>query len=81
MPIDISEFREPKLSKLKGRYPMSYDKKDRFHNFETNMRSYRNPDTNSEEGGFKQGGYNPNHNSTRIEKVNLFSDNITLKPY
>lgn len=81
MPIDISEFREPKFVKLKTRYPMSYDQKDRFYKFDTNMRSYRSSDVTSREGGFKQGGYNPNHNSTRVEKINLYRDNITLKPY
>ena len=33
-----------------------------------------------EEGGFKQAGYNPNHQSTRVERVNLKSETITLKP-
>ncbi len=82
MPIDISEFREPKFVKYKTRYPMSYDKKDRFYKFDTDPRGYRSSDiTSPRTGGFKQAGYNPNHNSTRVEKVNLYVDNITLKPY
>ena len=74
MAIPIEDFRQPTWIKYKERYPLSYDKKDRFYKFNTNPRSYRN-------GGFKQAGYNVSHNSTRIENVNLESDNITLKPY
>ncbi len=72
MPISMDEFRSPSWTKLKDRYPMSYDKKDKFHKFETDSRSFR-------DGEFKQAGYNPNHDSTRVEKINTETDGITLK--
>jgi len=75
MPIPIEEFREPKLTRYRTRYPLSEDKKDRFYKFETNLRSYR-----GEGGTFPQGGYNPNHQSSRVEKVNLLVDEYSLKP-
>lgn len=74
MPIPIEDFREPKFVRYKTRYPISEDKLDRFYKFETNPRSYRG-------GEFKQAGYNPNHQSVSVERVNLRSDDLTLKPY
>jgi hypothetical protein len=74
MPIDMEEFRTPRFIKYKTRYPLSENKNDRFYKFETNPRGYRN-------GEFKLPGYNPNHNSRTVEKVNINSDNIQLKPY
>ena len=75
MPIDISEFREPTLTKMQERWPMSADKKDRFIKFDAYPRNYR-----GEGGTFPQAGYNPHHQSTAIEKINLESDDYTLKP-
>ncbi len=75
MPISIDEFREPHFIKLLTRWPMSYDKKDRFINFAVaDLRTYRGAE------GFKQPGYNKDQNSTHIEKINLYTDDITLKP-
>jgi len=74
MTISINEFRNPKFQRYRTRYPLSENKKDRFYKFETNPRSFRGAD-------FKQAGYNANHNSTRVERVNLKSDDYTLKPY
>lgn len=74
MPIDISEFAEPTLVRYKERYPLSDNRKDRFMDFGTMPRSYR-----GDGGTFPQPGYNPNHQSTRVEKVNLETDDITLK--
>jgi hypothetical protein len=80
MPISITEFENPKFSKLQNRYPMSYQKNDRFN--EVNPMNYTERFQGSEgRGGFKFGGYNPNSQSTRIERINLWSDNITLRPY
>jgi hypothetical protein len=75
MPISIDEYREPKWIRFRERYGVggSTNKKDRFYKFESNPRAYRG-------GVFKQPGYNPNHQSISIEKVNLESDDITLKP-
>lgn len=75
MPISIEEFREPSFIKHRTRYPLSEDKKDRFYKFETNPRSYR-----GEGITFPQAGYNPNHQSIRVEKINLTTDDYTLKP-
>jgi hypothetical protein len=33
------------------------------------------------ETGWKAAGYNPNHNSTRVERVIITRDIISLKPY
>lgn len=76
MPIPIEAFREPKFIKHQTTYPLSYNKRDRFYKFETNPRSYRGADDTV---NFKQGGYNPNHQSTRVERVNLYVDEYTLK--
>lgn len=73
MPIELSEFSTPSFIRYKTRYPLTEDRKDRFMTFD-NIRSYRG------EQGYKLPGYNPNHNSTRTEKINLFVDDYTLKP-
>ena len=76
MPIDIKEFAEPSFTRMKPRYGLfSEDKKDRFPDYPNDYkRSWRGQD------GWKQAGYNPNHQSTRVEKLNLKSDDYTLKP-
>lgn len=74
MPIPIEDFKEPKWIRYQERYPMSYDKSDRFHRFEDEPRSYRG-------GAFKQPGYNVNHDTTALERVNINSDNISLRGY
>ena len=77
MPIDISEFSEPSFIKMRTRYGLfSEDKKDIFPAYsEDYKRSWRGED------GYKTAGYNPNHQSTRLEKVNLYLTDYTLKPY
>lgn len=81
MPISIEEYSQPKFIKLRDRYPMSYDKEDRFNEvFPLNFAG-RYPGDEGREGGWKQAGYNPNHQSTTIEKIRVRTDNITLKPY
>ena len=76
MPIPIEDYREPKFVKIDTRYPLSVDKLDRFYKFETNPRSYRGTG-----GSFKMPGYNPNHQSTRVERKNINSDTLSFKPY
>ena len=75
----MDEFREPKWIKYKTRYTLSENKKDRFMKFDSRnpaaIRSYRG------EEGFPQPGYNPNHNSTRVEKINMESDSVTFREY
>jgi len=76
MPISLEEFSEPKWIRMRTRYTMAgiEDQKARFINYEDYPRSYRG-------GDMKRPGYNPNHQSTRIEKVNLRNDGLTLKRY
>jgi len=81
MPISMEEFSNPKFIKYQERYPMSYSKLDKYN--EICPRDYppRYQGSEGREGGFKFAGYNPNHQSTRIEKFRIRSDDITLKPY
>lgn len=81
MPIDISAFATPKFERLKDRYPMSYNKEDRFNEINPMLHAARHPGSEGREGGWKQPGYNPNHQSTRVEKIRVRSDDITIKPY
>ena len=75
MPVPIEDFATPRFEKLRDRYVMntSTDHKVRFPDYEEgDPRSWR--------GGFKQAGYNPNHQSTKVESINLYTDDFTLKP-
>ena len=81
MPIDISEYATPKFIRLRDRYPMSYNKEDRFNEVFPLDNAARYQGDEGREGGWKQAGYNPHHQSTRIEKIRVRSDDITLKPY
>jgi hypothetical protein len=75
MPISIEEYREPSWIRSRERYTIAglTDQKARFMNFEQYPRSYRG-------GVFKQPGYNVNHQAIRVERINMRSDDITLKP-
>lgn len=81
MPIDITEYATPKWTRQQERYPLSYNKEDRF--CEVNVKDFAGRFQGSEGrfGGWKQAGYNPNHQSSQVEKIRISSDNITLKPY
>jgi hypothetical protein len=79
MPLSENDYREPYWIKLRDRYPMSYDKKDRYNTI--NPRNEMARYNGDRDTGWKQAGYNPNHQSTRVERINLYSENITLKPY
>ena len=81
MPISIEEFSMPEWIKYQERYPLSYDKEDRFNEINPRHFAGRYQGTEGREGGWKQAGYNPNHNSTRVERIRVRSDDITLKPY
>jgi len=81
MPISIEEFANPKWVRLQNRYPMSYNKEDRFNEICPRHFAGRYPGSEGREGGWKQPGYNPNHQSTRVERIRVRSDGITLKPY
>jgi hypothetical protein len=81
MPISIEEFATPRLIRLEERYPMSYDKEDRFNEVCPRHHASRYQGDQGREGGWKQAGYNPNHQTTTIERIRVRSDDITLKPY
>jgi hypothetical protein len=70
-----SDYREPAWVRNRVGYTIAaiYNKNARFMDYGQYSRSYRN-------GEFKQPGYNPNHQSIRVEKVNLNRDDLTLKP-
>jgi len=76
MPISMDEYREPKWIRHRKRYTIAgqTDAKSRFMKFEQHPRSYR-------EGVYPQAGYNPNHQTIRVEKINLERDDYTIKPY
>ncbi len=75
MPISIDAYREPAWIRDRVKYTIAglTDKKSRFMNFEQYPRSHRG-------GVFKQAGYNVNHQNIRVERINMLSDDITLKP-
>lgn len=81
MPISIDEYATPSFIKYEERYPLSYDKEDRFNEVNPLHTAARYPGTEGREGGWKQPGYNPNHQTTTIEKIRVRSDDITIRPY
>lgn len=81
MPIPIEAFRRPTWTRLEERYPMSYDKEDKYNEICPRHHAERYPGDQGREGGWKQAGYNPNHQSTTLERIRVRSEDITLKPY
>lgn len=71
MPISDDDVRKPYWIKFTEGATLTRDNNDRFMKAELYTREYRN--------GFLQEGYNPNHNSPTVEKINIESDNITIK--
>lgn len=81
MPISIDEYKQPSFVKLQDRYPMSYDKTDRYNEICPRNFAGRYRGEEGREGGWKLPGYNPNHQSTRTERITIRSEDITIKPY
>lgn len=81
MPIDISEYATPTFTRLRERYPMSYEKSDRYNEINPRHFAERYQGDVGREGGWKAGGYNPNHQPNRVERINIRTDGFTLKPY
>ena len=81
MPISIEAYAQPEFIKIEDRYPMSYNKEDRFNEICPRHHAARYRGDEGREGGWKQAGYNPNHQSTTVERIRVRSDTITLKPY
>lgn len=79
MPISMNEYALPRCVRLRERYTIAgiENQKARFSEIvfdtENNKRKYR--------AGYIQPGYNPNHDSTRVESTRLDSDDYTLKGY
>ena len=80
MPIPMSDYALPKWIRLRDRYTVAgiENQKARFseivHDTANDKRKYKH-------GIWLQAGYNPNHDSTRIENIKLDSDDVTLKGY
>lgn len=76
MPIPIEAYAKPQWVRVKERYTIAgiTNQRARFIDYGQYKRNYRH-------GYFPQPGYNPNHNSTRLERVRLDSDNVTHKGY
>jgi hypothetical protein len=84
MPIPIEAYIEPQWVRIQERYPWVTDKNYKFANLTINPRT---PVGRYQQGGqgaglgWKAAGYNPNQNSTRVERVNITRDIVSLKPY
>lgn len=75
MPIDISEYATPSWTRVRDRWTIAGIESDKavFINPEQYPRRYRY-------GYIPQAGYNPSHNATRVEQINIQSWDYTLKP-
>lgn len=81
MPLTEADYREPKFIKIDERYPMSYDEDDKYNEICPRHEAARYRGSEGREGGWKLPGYNPSHNSISIEKINIRSDDMQLRPY
>ncbi len=74
MPISEEVYREPSWIRYRKGWTIARqtNQRSRFMVFSDYPRNYRG-------GDFKTPGYNPNHQSVRVEKVNLYTDDLTLK--
>lgn len=85
MPIDISEYATPRWVKMQTRYPWVQDKNYSYRNLTINPRTplerYNAPLDRGD--GWKAPGYNVNHNSTTVERVNTGVDTTSrqFRPY
>jgi hypothetical protein len=81
MPIPIEDYANPTFIRYKERYPLSEDKEDRFNEVFPLHYAGRYQGEDGREGGWKQSGYNPNHQTVAKEKIRVRSENIIIKPY
>jgi len=82
MPIDINELSQPSLIRYRERYPWVEDRNYSFTNLTINPRMLLDRHVGAENGtGWRAAGYNPNHNSTRTERVIITREVHSLKPY
>lgn len=81
MPVSEDEYREPRFIKIPDRYPMTYDKTARYTDTVVNPKLFQGRANSTDGSGWKPPGYNPRHQSTTVERVNLTIDSPTFKPY
>ena len=81
MAIPIEDFREPQWVKYLTRYPLVEDRTMRYATIVTPGRYGPRFHSDDPATGWKQAGYNPNDNSTRVQHINLTTDDYTLRPY
>lgn len=81
MPVSENEYREPQFVKYQERYPISYNKNDRYLDTVVNPRVFEGRSHGGARTEWKAPGYNPNHNSTTLERVNLTTDSPSFRPY
>ncbi|RKZ10824.1 hypothetical protein DRQ25_01575 [Candidatus Fermentibacteria bacterium] len=74
MPIAMEAFRKPYWIKYEEGATLARDDSLKWMDYSQQPRRYRG-------GTYPQAGYNPKHNSTRVEQVRLDSDSITLKGF
>lgn len=80
MPIPIEEFANPSFTKFREGYTIARitNKQAKYSEIvwieENDMRRYR-------DGQWPRAGFNPNSQSTRVERVRITNDTLTLNPY
>lgn len=72
MPVSDDDMRKPSWVPFREGATLSRDDNERFMKYELYPRNYRY-------GYYPQEGYNPNHNVTQVEKININSDGITTR--
>ena len=81
MAIPIEDFREPQWVRYLTRYPLVEDRTMRYATIVRPGSFGARYNSDDPETGWKQAGYNPNDNSTRVQRINLTTDDYTLRPY
>lgn len=87
MPVDISEYAQPRWVRMQTRYPWVDEKNYNYRNLTINPRHflarYNSDQVNVRDDGWKAPGYNSNHNSITIERVrtNIDTTNQQYRPY
>jgi hypothetical protein len=87
MPIDISEYAQPRWTRMRTRYPWVAQRNYNYQNLTINPRTllerYASSLAAPRADGWKAPGYNPNHNAIRTEVVNTGIDTTQrgFKPY
>lgn len=81
MAIPIEDFQVPQWSRYLTRYPLVEDRTMRYSTVVAPRLFAGRFNSDDPTTAWKQAGYNPNDNSTRIQHINLTNDNYTLRPY